>query len=91
MSQFSFSKSPPGRRGRPLVCEDLQGLQQLVAELGEREAAHRVGLTRHTLARALGGLGVYPPTAYLIHHRLAVAAGGSTEPRAPTEFPSTSR
>jgi len=75
MSQVEFEKSLPGGRGAPLPLGDRRSLKKLVEDLGERGAAARLGLDRHTLARALAGLGLYPPTIFLIRQRLIGTTG----------------
>ncbi len=83
MSQVEDEKSPPGSRGSPLLVQEQESLKQLVAVVGERAAAVRLGLARHTLARALGGLGLYPPTAFLIRQRLADVASAIADQECP--------
>ena len=45
-------------------------LAAVVAAFGESAAVMRLGVSRHSLARALGGLGLYPGTETLIRQRL---------------------
>jgi hypothetical protein len=71
MSQEPKTTLVPHGRGSPLDETERGALASLVAVLGERETTRFLGLTRHTLARALGGLGIYPPTAFLIRRRLS--------------------
>lgn len=66
-------------RGAPLDEGDRAELKALVVRLGERGVVELFGLTRHTLARALGGLGLYPPTIFMIRQRLAVVASAAGE------------
>lgn len=79
MSQVERTKPRAPARGTPLADQDRAALKNLVELVGEREAAHRLGVGRHTLARALGGLGLYPPTAFMIRQRMA-DAGGKSDP-----------
>lgn len=45
-------------------------IRVLVDRVGERQACKQLEVSRLTLARALGGLGVRHGTAVLIYHRL---------------------
>ncbi len=42
----------------------------LVASVGERRTSARLGISRHTLARVVGGLSVYAGTHAIIRQRL---------------------
>lgn len=68
-------------RGSPLSDEERIALKVLVDSLGERNVIIRFGVTRHTLARALGGLGLYPSTLFMIRQRLGATAEGALAPQ----------
>lgn len=87
MSQVPSAQQP---RGAPLGDEERIQLKQVVDRLGEREVVQLFGVTRHTLARALGGLGLYPTTIFLIRQRLTAVVGAAGEGAlAPQSTPNT--
>lgn len=57
----------------PLPAEDVRRLKALLTELGEAGTAERLGITRHTLARAIARLPVQAGTQALIREKLQEA------------------
>lgn len=53
-------------RHEPAASDDRAWLVALVERIGEKDAAHEIGLSRATLARAIGGLGIHAGTRALI-------------------------
>ncbi len=64
-------KSRAITKGSALPEAERRRLADLVDQVGEREAVGLLGCNRQTLARCLGGLGVYPGTVALIRDGLA--------------------
>ena len=62
----------------PLPPPLRQRLADLVAREGERLTVARLGLSRHTVARILGGLGVHAATAALVRQRLDALDAATT-------------
>jgi hypothetical protein len=58
------------RRGIPLPFEIRSRIRALIDERGERQVIDLLGLSRQTLARCVGGLGVYRGTHALVRERL---------------------
>lgn len=54
----------------PLADGIRRRLVALVRRIGERETVSAIGVSRQTLGRALGGLGLYPSTHFAIEARL---------------------
>jgi hypothetical protein len=54
-----------------LSAEERQRLRSLLDSLGEREALARLGLNRHLVARAVGGLSIRRGSVALLRDALA--------------------
>lgn len=59
------------RHGTPLSSENQKRLAALVKQVGEYEAAKRIGVGYPSIARAMAGLGLRKGTAVAIEVRLA--------------------
>ncbi len=66
------------RKGAPIGADEHKRLVRFVANVGEREAAERLDVTRTTLARALAKLAVSEGTAARLREKLA-GVGGAVE------------
>lgn len=64
------------QRHRAVRLTDRRRIAQLVERLGERNAADRLMVTPHTLARAAAGFRLHVRTASLLCSRLGEALSG---------------